>query len=446
MKKKLLCLLNICLIILLVGCNSTTNNNVEEEDVTTPDEVIYYFDAGYHNPIIASNNTVSYSKIYYGEYPQTLVEDEDILTALNQVVDGGEVSPDKYGYYTYQGLRYLLMSTYTREIVEGIQVLVETREFYLVDSIEWRILSINGEKATLLSEKILDSKSFYNNSLIAVGETKNIYTGANNMNMLLSTWTSSNEDIASVSKDVDTLVATVGVDNNWWISGKNTLVPVGDDTSADLEINENGYWVINGVVSSLKAFINIMLTASKTGEVTITGTAPAKENSEEIITVEYKFVVVAANDKTWKNSYLRHWLNNDFYKAAFSASEKANIVETNVSNQGVSYMPYQTGEGQDTIDQVYLLSYNDLLRKKYGFSNKPDIADPAKSALNTEFAIKTGAENSDDNKGKWFSRSPGLNMQYLSGVFFDGKLSASGFNNAYSNIGVRPVITIMFEK
>ncbi|MDD3381990.1 MAG: DUF6273 domain-containing protein [Bacilli bacterium] len=446
MKKRLFYSLIIVLLLLLSGCSETPSDaDVEDEEITTPEEVIYYFDAGYHNPII-DGETVTYSKMFYGEYPQTLVIDEAVISALNLGIDGETIIADSYGYYPYEGNRYASVSTFTREIIEGNQVLVETREFYLVDSIEWRILSIDGTSAILLADKVLDSKSSYNDSLVAVGETKSIYLGATNMNLIDSAWSSSNEAVALVSRNIDTIQATVGIDNNWWIAGKNTYVAVGEATTAILEIDENGYWVINDVTSALKAQVQIMVNAVSKGEVVITGTGPTKENPDETITVTYKIVVVDNNDKTWGNSYLRHWLNNDFYNAAFSSSEKEAITLTSVSNQGVSYAAYHTNEGLDTQDYVYLLSYNDLLRRRYGFNSKAEVADPQRSAFNTEFAIKTGVDNSSTNQGKYFSRSPGFTMEYLSGVFFDGKVSTSGFNNAYSNIGIRPVITIQFAQ
>ncbi len=443
MKKRFFCSLIITLLLVLSACDKTPATG-ESEEVTTPDKVTYYFDAGYHNPIV-DGDTVTYSKMFYGEYPQRLVTNEEIITALNTGIDDETITADSYGYYPYEGHRYAKVSTFEREVIGGEQVLVESREFFLVESIEWRILSIDGINAVLVSDKILDSKPGFHNNLIAIGEMKSIYIGATNMDLVNSTWTSSNQEIALVSRNIDSTVATVGVDNNWWIEGKNTYVAVGEATSAELEIDEAGYWVVNGVKGQLKAQVQVLLNAVSKGEVTITGSGPTKEHPEETTIVNYKFVVVDNNDKTWKNSYLRYWLNNDFYNAAFSSSEKNNIVLANVSNKGVSFPAYSTHEGQDTQDYVYLLSFNDLIRRRFGFKVQTDISDSNRVAYNTEFAIKTGAENSDTNQGKYFSRSPGFTIEYLSGVFFDGKISTTGFNNAYSSIGVRPVITIKFE-
>ncbi|MGI6711000.1 MAG: DUF6273 domain-containing protein [Bacilli bacterium] len=446
MKKRLFCSLIIVLLLVLSACDKSPVDS-DPEAITTPEKVTYYFDAGYHNPIIdVEKNTVTYSKMFYGEYPQRLVTDDEIIASLNAGIDEETILADSYGYYPYEGHRYAKVSTFTREVVEGEETYIESREFFLVDSIEWKILSIDGVNAVLVSDKILDSKASYHNYLFGIGETRSIYIGATNMDLVNSTWTSSDENLALVSKNIDTIKATVGSDNNWWIEGKNTYVPVGEATSAELEIDEAGYWVINGVKGELKAQVQVMVNAISKGEVTITGSGPTKEHPEETTVVNYKIVIVDNNDKTWKNSYLRFWLNNDFYNASFSSSEKSGIVLTTVSNKGISYPAYAANEGDDTQDYVYLLSYNDLIRKRFGFKTKTDEADSNRIAYNTEFAIKTGVENSSTNQGKYFSRSPGFTMQYLSGVFFDGKVSVTGFNNAYSTIGIRPVITIKFEK
>ncbi len=54
---------------------------------------------------------------------------------------------------------------------------------------------------------------------------------------------------------------------------------------------------------------------------------------------------------TWEDSDLRKWLNDDFYKNAFSDAERTQIVSTSSENN----------DGQNTEDYVYLLSFQEFL-------------------------------------------------------------------------------------
>ena len=54
---------------------------------------------------------------------------------------------------------------------------------------------------------------------------------------------------------------------------------------------------------------------------------------------------------TWEDSEVRQWLNDEFYKAAFSGTEQTDILTTTVEN---------TNDG-NTEDKVYLLSHQEFL-------------------------------------------------------------------------------------
>lgn len=56
----------------------------------------------------------------------------------------------------------------------------------------------------------------------------------------------------------------------------------------------------------------------------------------------------------WKNSYLRKWLNHDFMEAAFTPEERNLIITTDLENQG---------NGQNTQDQIFILSRDELCRR-----------------------------------------------------------------------------------
>ena len=56
----------------------------------------------------------------------------------------------------------------------------------------------------------------------------------------------------------------------------------------------------------------------------------------------------------WKHSHLRKWLNHDFMEAAFTPEERQLIITTDLDNQG---------NGQDTQDQIFILSKDELCRR-----------------------------------------------------------------------------------
>lgn len=60
-------------------------------------------------------------------------------------------------------------------------------------------------------------------------------------------------------------------------------------------------------------------------------------NEKEIRVMSKKILDVKcfsnSDDNKWDNSYLRNWLNNDFYNEAFSSEEKKSIIDTNYSTK-----------------------------------------------------------------------------------------------------------------
>ncbi|MDR0490345.1 MAG: DUF6273 domain-containing protein [Oscillospiraceae bacterium] len=67
----------------------------------------------------------------------------------------------------------------------------------------------------------------------------------------------------------------------------------------------------------------------------------------------------AGRTNTWGSCPLRSWLNNEFY-SGFSALEKSRITETNVVNNDNPW--YGTDGGPDTVDKIFLLSIEEVVR------------------------------------------------------------------------------------
>lgn len=109
-----------------------------------------------------------------------------------------------------------------------------------------------------------------------------------------------------------------------------------------------------------------------------------------------------ADDFTWETCDLRKWLNGEFYKNAFNATEKAAIRQYGVEN--LENPLTETYAGRATLDYIYLLSVDEVINPRYGFSTNPSIQDDARK-----------------RKGRncWWLRTPGTKM-YLCGMFMGG--------------------------
>lgn len=109
-----------------------------------------------------------------------------------------------------------------------------------------------------------------------------------------------------------------------------------------------------------------------------------------------------ADDFTWETCDLRKWLNGEFYKNAFNATEKAAIRQYGVEN--LENPLTGTYAGRATLDYIYLLSVDEVINPRYVFSTNPSIQDDARK-----------------RKGRncWWLRTPGTKM-YLCGMFMGG--------------------------
>ena len=160
---------------------------------------------------------------------------------------------------------------------------------------------------------------------------------------------------------------------------------------------------------------------------------------------------------TWETCTVRSWLNgygeeqnkeekdyrqNSFINHAFTPEERSAIRTTNVVNK--DNPEYGTEGGNDTADQVYLLSINEVTNPAYGFS--PDSNQYAKSreAKNTEYAkgreawASTGSEYAGN--GFWWLRSPGCSSRNASYVNDYGSVVYHGNFVGFSGNVVRPAL------
>ena len=166
---------------------------------------------------------------------------------------------------------------------------------------------------------------------------------------------------------------------------------------------------------------------------------------------------------TWEKSTIRSWLNGydssensggttyskkNFIKSAFTSSEQEAIVRTSIDNSSTG--PYSTMYGgNDTMDQVFLLSsydlYNTNTALSYGFTLSSSIHDEARKCISSTYAKAMGTFSYiwEDEIGncQWWLRSPGdstINSAFVNSV---GYIQVSGSNtSSYYCNGIRPAL------
>ena len=129
----------------------------------------------------------------------------------------------------------------------------------------------------------------------------------------------------------------------------------------------------------------------------------------------------------WEGSFLRGWLNGDFYQNTFSVDEKKGIRNVMWENKDNPW--YGTEGGEDTIDPVSLLSLADILEKEYGFSTSYYCDSKMRIAVDGR---KEGSF--------WWLRSPSYNDNLAAYVSYSCRSSLLGDGLKYSHMGVRPVL------
>lgn len=170
---------------------------------------------------------------------------------------------------------------------------------------------------------------------------------------------------------------------------------------------------------------------------------------------QYNKVYVAI---TWENCSLRTWLNDEFYNIAFSTEEKTKIKATHVVNN--DNFEYGTSGGNDTEDNVYLLSIDEITQY-YGITQEQCKQENEMLYCRpTEFAKINGAEPWDhtqhnvsvakqsakyDGNVEWWLRTPGEHKDDVSSIAVRGSVWYSGRDGS-KFYTVRPVIRVKFDR
>ena len=105
----------------------------------------------------------------------------------------------------------------------------------------------------------------------------------------------------------------------------------------------------------------------------------------------------------YEYSFIRQWLNDEFYNSAFSDTEKLGVLNTEVDNS-VASTGYDINyyHSKDTLDKVYLISYQEIMENS-GLSQEGEKL----MADSTDYARLNGCNISDytNPAAQWWLRS-----------------------------------------
>lgn len=161
-------------------------------------------------------------------------------------------------------------------------------------------------------------------------------------------------------------------------------------------------------------------------------------DNECLLTTDYVVIIgqyhSVEKPMTWKDSDLRYWLNNSFYKSSFNKEEQKYIVRHEIEAQ---FNPvHDTDPGENTFDNVFILSA----------SEAELLSNEHRKVMATNYAnIKAGRSYSN-LYDVWWLRNPGLKSVHA--MVVGGGNTPSSFirpNGLLVNVefvGVRPAIYI----
>ncbi len=149
-----------------------------------------------------------------------------------------------------------------------------------------------------------------------------------------------------------------------------------------------------------------------------------------------------ADPVSWKDSFLREWLNCAFLNIAFTEEEQAELMPVMVPSERVALDGYgqqavSVGE-EETEDLVYIPGYEDYAEQ---------LSAAMRKSRPTEYAEKHGAYcHPNTDYGVWWLRVSCLSAKSVGVVLPDGYASyKTGVEVTAEDVGVRPVICLRLE-
>ncbi len=147
-------------------------------------------------------------------------------------------------------------------------------------------------------------------------------------------------------------------------------------------------------------------------------------------------------------SYIRQWLNCDFYNWAFDEKDQQDIMITKLNNNGYytsrGVTGYEEFDSEPTEDNIFLLSYREVKNADYGFSSNSADQDDARVVRFTnrsDYAECQGL-NASLVGTAWMLRSPGLSASSSCIVMVNGASNSCQTDTNNTEIGVRPALRL----
>ncbi len=162
----------------------------------------------------------------------------------------------------------------------------------------------------------------------------------------------------------------------------------------------------------------------------------AAEEDRVLVISKYGLFTMPFNmdlyDVTWESSFLRAWLNVEFFRSAFNESEQQRILQVTLKNP--DNPEYGTAGGNDTADRIFLLSIDEA--EKYIGSNTERQCKP------TAYAEANGAYvDSDSGYSWWWLRTPGSpTVPNAANVSLNGSIFTFGGFVFSTDAMVRPAL------
>ena len=147
-------------------------------------------------------------------------------------------------------------------------------------------------------------------------------------------------------------------------------------------------------------------------------------------------------NKTWETSQLRSWLNDTFYRTAFSKDEQKKILSTTIINS--NNIDFKTSCGNNTNDKVFLLSIDEV-RKYFGSGVKEKFGYRLNDAVVTQGTKYSGIVDKNNSFGNnyYWLRSMGIDQFAASFIAPNGYLATHGHYLTYG-CGVRPALWVSY--
>lgn len=158
-----------------------------------------------------------------------------------------------------------------------------------------------------------------------------------------------------------------------------------------------------------------------------------------------KYADTIMTDTGWENSYLRSWMNNDFYNEAFTDSEKSAILTSKLNNEANSVYKTEPGCGV-TEDKIFALSEKEV--NTYFKTDLERTALCSEYALNRvydEYGYGAAFRYADSGTSYWWLRTPGVNGYSAMFVDYNGVPLEFGMANANYIVAARPAMWISKE-